>query len=392
LKDSKRKLDQSKSFGVILAVELPFWVSIESGEYNLPNEQELKLRNDLWLLSIGNIVDDPPNMISFFIMNEEQIENQDILSRLIVDSPHHHKRKMKTTLTCSLSIIPYKGTITANPNSDEWIRQIEKVTMNVVNHEKYHAFLQDINTFIDYYTTIIGPASTFGELRHVGFFDVKFRILLIIDNNGMRTLRSLTVTPDIRMADIPYPPFRVCKEGNSQRFREAIKKSNPPVFHQREWARILNHFREGRMQEALLSCAIVLEALSYAYWGKKAIQARKEGIKRGIAGWLRSRMHPKLQDEFDKTAELWDLRNVLVHDQPQLTEKDFQIIKAGIKTMGQLRPFFLQKIAPHEIDLRKEFAAFLEPTYMITADESVGKSVPIAIQWRREKDHYEERA
>ena len=137
----KLKLDMSKEFFVGIAVELPFWVSLESGRYTLPNERELNLRNDFWLLSVGNLVDTPPERIGFSILNEKQIEDQDLLAQLNRNDLQYHKRKMKTVFTRPLSIIPVEGAVTAKEGSEEWVGQIEGVLINCVPFKKHQELL-----------------------------------------------------------------------------------------------------------------------------------------------------------------------------------------------------------------------------------------------------------
>ncbi len=381
--EGRSNLDYSRKFNVAFAVELPFWISIESGKYKLPNGRELNLRNDLWLLTLGNIVDDPPNNLGFLILNEQQIDDQVLHDRLIGTSTHYHKRKMKTTLTRPIEIIPIEGALIAQPSTEGWTHQLEKVLMNVIPFEKHQELLDDINSFLDYYVAIISPALSFGEVRRVSFYDVMLRIIINEEVSGTVHLYSLRQTPDIRMADIPYPPFRVRVKGQSQQFRDVVQTLKAPAFHQIQWAQTLNHMREGRLQEALLSCAIILEALAYRYWSEKAIK------KKGMARWLRGLDHPHLQREFNTTADLWSLRNKVVHEQRVLTCENLEVIKAGIGALGRLRRFFLQKLDPEIVKMEHEFSSFLEPTYLIASKASVGKSVPVAIQWRREIDHYE---
>lgn len=379
------KLDYSRTFFVAFAVELPFWISIESGKYKLPNGRELNLRNDLWLLTLGNIVDDKPDDLGFLILNEKQINNQALHDRLVGKSSHYHKRKMKTTLTRPIDIVPIKGALTAQPGTKEWSDQLETVVMKVVPFEKHQELLDDINSLLDYYVAIISPALTFGEVRRVSFYDVMLRIIINEQAGGTVYYYSLNQTPDIRMADIPYPPFKVRVKGHSERFRETLETLKAPAFHKLQWAQTINHMREGRFQEALLSSAIVLEALAYRYWSEKEMKGKK-----GMANWLRRLDHQHFQKEFNAAADLWSLRNKVVHKQRALISKDIKVIMVGIRALGRLRKFFLKKLGPEMLKIEKDFSSFLEPTYLIASKNAIGKNVPVAIEWRREADHYEE--
>jgi len=385
-------LDPSRKFNAIFAVELPFWVSIESGTYTLPNEEdttpprELNLRNDLWLLSMGNIVDDKPENVQYYAMNEKQIEKQDIIDKLLDDrSQCYQKRKMKTTLTRPVEIIPVKGVVTAKTGTPEWIAQVEKVLMTTIPFEKHLELLDDINSLIDYYVAIVNPVLSFGDVRRVGFFDVMFRVVINVKTESANYLHSLRYTQDIKMADLPYPPYRVKVKGYSHRFKEAMMSPITPSFHQIQWAQTINHLREGRPQDALLSCAIVLEALAYQYWTKM------ERGNRGMARWLERLNHPQLQNEFNDAAKLWRLRNKVVHEQRVLTQTDVRIIMAGIKALTRLRTFFLLKLEPEILKIQKGFSSFLEPLYPSVTKEPVGKFMPMNIEWLREMDHYERR-
>jgi hypothetical protein len=149
--------------------------------------------------------------------------------------------------------------------------------------------------------------------------------------------------------------------------------------------------RESRFQEAAISCAVVLEALAYQYWDKKTIRKRRGKDKRGgMSPWLRQLNHPTLQNEFNDAADLWLLRNEIVHDQKLLTNDDIELIMRGLKAMGKLRWFFLDKIAPEQLKISKRFAGFFEQTPITSEKPKVGKFLPVSIQWRRETDHYEE--
>lgn len=55
--------DNTHDITVFLSIELPYWISIESGKYLLNSKRELNLRNNLFLVSIGNIIDGPISSI-----------------------------------------------------------------------------------------------------------------------------------------------------------------------------------------------------------------------------------------------------------------------------------------------------------------------------------------
>jgi hypothetical protein len=292
---------------------------------------------------------------------------------------------MKTTLTRPMEIIPKQGAITEKTGTPEWIGQVEMVLGTTIPFEKHIEMLADINSLIDYYVSIINPVLSFGDVRRVGLFDVMFRVLIQVKADAATYLHTLRYTHDIKTANLPYPPYKVKVKGDSKRFKEAMLISNTPAFHQIQWAQVINHIREERPREALLSCAILLEALAYQYW------TEKERGKKGMALFLRSLDHPTLQNEFNDAANMWSLRNKVVHKQHVLIQEDVMIIMAGIRALSKLRSFFLEKIGSEMLKIGKKFTKFLEPIHPVPVKEPVGKFMPLKIEWLREEDHYEKR-
>jgi hypothetical protein len=381
----------SPDISVFLSIELPFWVSMESGDYLLGTGQDFQLHNDFWLVTTGSIVDGPFND---YIVNEIQVENQEYLNRITANTAKYfHKRKMKTTFTRGLTIKQAK--ISAKEGTENWQRQLEKVVFHHVSVERCDQFLSDINSFLDQYCSLIIPSNNIREVRRVSFYETMLRVLVTVDITGARFLYSTKVTPDIQMADFPFPRFRVRRIGESSIFKELIQIGKTPSFHQLQWATTLNHNREQSYQEALLSAAIALESLSHVYLKAIGLKTREEreseiSSRRGMAGWIESLNPPNLNEECKEVARLWVLRNSIVHRQKKLVEKDIVTIKKGIRSLAKLREFFLSKAEPELAEMEEKFSDFLEPIQLGTAAAaSIKGIVPIQIEWRREKDHYQ---
>ena len=95
----------SPDISVFLSIELPFWVSIESGVYSLDSGTDFKVCNDYWLVATGNLVDGPFDKPFEYIVNETRVDDQDFLDRITGESGnYYHKKKMKTTFTRGLVI------------------------------------------------------------------------------------------------------------------------------------------------------------------------------------------------------------------------------------------------------------------------------------------------
>jgi hypothetical protein len=387
----------SPDISVFLSIELPFWVSIESGVYSLDSDTDFRLCNDYWLVATGNLVDGPFDKPFEYIVNETRVDDQDFLDRITGKSGmYYHKKKMKTTFTRGLVIQQAK--ISAEVRTEKGQRQLEKIVFHHVSVERCEQFLNDINSSLDYYCTLVSPLNPTREARRVSFYETKLRVLVALDSGGVRYLYSTQITPDERMADFPYPRFRVQRIGGSQVFKDLIQTIESPSFHQLQWTKTLNHNREQRHQEALLDAAITLETLVHLYLIDKGYKNKDEreavirGKKRnrGLAGWLKSLDISNLNDECDEVADLWTLRNDFVHEQKKLSEKEIRTIRKGIQSLTKLREFFLEKADTELLEKERKFSEFLEPIQLGTAvTGSIKGRVPIQIEWRLEKDHYQ---
>ncbi len=388
----------SPDITVYLTIELPFWISIESGTYSLDSNREFSFRNDFWLVITGNLIDGPIDRPFEFIVNETQVDDQEYLDRITGNSRkyyhkflnritgkskiYHHKRKMKTTITRGITISQAK--ISAKAGTEEWQRQLDKIVFHHVSKDRCNQLLNDINSFLDQYCTLISPSNPTREVRSVSFYETKLRLLVALVSGGIHYLYPTQITPDERMADFPYPRLRVKKIGESQVFNDLLQTSGEPDFHQLQWARALNQNREKRYQEALVNAAITLEAISHIY-----LEYVGQKRKSGFAPWLRSLKLPNLAEECEEVACLWLLRNDIVHKQKKITENEVEIIKNGIKALTKLREFFLEKAAPKLLENERRFSDFLIPIQLGTAVSTpIQDQVPIQMEWRREKDHY----
>ena len=104
----------------ILSIELPFWIPIESGDYTLTNKRILKLHNDFWLVSVGNIIDGPFDAPYEFIVNEIQVADQEYLERITGKAAkYYHKKKTKTTFTRAFTIAPTNEALSAQEGTEK---------------------------------------------------------------------------------------------------------------------------------------------------------------------------------------------------------------------------------------------------------------------------------
>jgi len=380
----------------ILSIELPFWIPIESGDYTLVNKRILKLHNDFWLVSVGNIIDGPFDAPYEFIVNEVQVTDQEYLERITGKAAkYYHKKKTKTTFTRAFTITPKNGALSAQEGTENWWQQLNRVVFSLISFDKYDELLSDINSFLDNYSTIIITSNHYREVRRVSFYETMLRILVWADTGEFRFLYHTQLAPDIRMADVPFPHFRVRRIGESRIFEETIQAIEIPSFHQLQWAKALNHNREKRYQETLLSASITLETLTYLYLAAQGFKSKSERNaeiknKGGLAGWIRALKPSNMAEECKEVASLWSLRNDVVHKQKKLLEKEIEVIKKGIQSLSKLRGFLLERIDPDLLKLEGRFSAFLEPIPIgTTTSESIDGKAPIRIEWRREKDHYQ---
>ncbi len=387
------KENDTDDIDVIIAFELPFWIPIESGEYSLDDNRIVRVNNDLWLVVTGNIIDGPHDTPFEYMVDETQVTDQKLIKHFFGNSAqYYHKEKMKTTLTRTFNITPKEGVISAEPRTESWEYQLETVVFSLINRKRYQDLLQDINSFIDLYCSYIETTNPVREVRNVSFYDIIVRALVTLKPQGTLILYPINIARDNKMMRIPQPSFRVQKKGNSDLFRRIILNHKTLTFHQLQWAKALNHNREKRYQEALLSGAIALESLIHQFLNARGIHHKNERIKEihGTSRWLRNLETPNLSEECKDVAKLWDLRNDIVHEQKVFSENENRIITSGIKSLESLRDFFLQTIDPDLLKKEKMFASFLEGIPLGTTErEPIDGLAPITFGWRREKDHYQ---
>jgi hypothetical protein len=210
------------------------------------------------------------------------------------------------------------------------------------------------------------------------------------------------VVPDYNMIDLPFPLFCICDEDNLKLLRNILESLEEPSFHQLQWIKTLNHIREKRYQEALLSAAVALEALVYNYLEVKGLERTI-----GIAAWVTTLVEP-LSKYFSKVnptseyvdywvrytcdhvAKLWRLRNSVVHERRILEKRDYQLIQDGITSLENLRKFLLNTVNPDLLNLESRFTSILKPVQI--HEEPVDHLYPmvtIELNWRRELDCYQ---
>jgi hypothetical protein len=381
---------------VALAIELPFWIPLKSGFYNLPKDRTLKIRNDLWMVSTGNTVDEPTGKFSDHIVNEDQVADDSHLEQLAGDDPRYfHKRKMKTTFTRSFSVPLAIGDIKADHLSEVWMQQIRRLVFGFLQKQEWlEGLLEDVNTFIDFYSSLVNPQNPSREIRRVSFFETMVNVRIVVFKKGQPYAEFIEkVSPDWATIELPFPAFRVTNHERLNDFKDTIVGLAPPEFHQIQWIKALNDRREKQYQEALIHAAITLESLVHMHlsalgYSKTQQKSIITGAK-GIAGWLEDLQHKRLADACNDAARLWRLRNHVVHNQKVLTKRDKETIHRGIDSIALVRMFLLQTGRPEVLSLETRFTDFLERIELGKAvDREVGKMVPMRFGWRREKDCY----
>jgi len=392
----KKELDTSNETIVSLAIELPYWIPIKSGEYTLQNNKSIKVRNDLWLVSTGNIADNP-DPFPDFIVNEEQVIDSDFLKKKTAGrSQYFHKSKLNTTITRTRSIIPLKGVISATPLSDEWVDQLERAVFGILQQQSViEGFLEDTNLFINLYSALISPQNPSREIRQVSFYETMIHVRIICRTDSFHFENLTRTTPDWKMVGQPYPPSRIRNHRELKAFKETLQLCAPPEFHQLEWIKTLNYHREKRYQEALLHATITLETLTHIYLSAKGVTSRtkrKQVIRKanGLAGWLLSLNIKGLKDECANVADLRKLRNDVVHKEKVLTREDIERVKSGIQSLALVRSHLLQTGKPEVLQLESKFKTFIEPVELGKAvSTNIGQMVPMRFEWRKEKDCYQ---
>jgi hypothetical protein len=399
MRDGKMKeieLDPSKEIIIDLAIELPFWIPIKSGEYSLKGDRSARIRNDLWLVSITNIVDGPVDQPFDHIVNEGQVTDKKFLQNLIRGhARYYHKRKMKTTFTRSLSIIPMKGAISAQPPSEVWQQQMSQLVFGLLQQQsRLEGFLDDINLFIDVYSTLINPQNPTREVRRVNFFETMVNVRMICKTEKYLGVIITKVTPDLKMAGLPFPAFRVKGNEKLSEFREIMRNLDGPAFHQLQWVKSLNYKREKRYQEGLIHTAITLESVVHLYLSAQGLskKERKKVLKKaeGISGWLRELKPKGLVEDCENVAELWKLRNKVVHEQKILLGNDIEQIQKGIQSFALVRTYLLHTGKSDVVELESKFSSFFEQVELGQAKGAkIGQMVQMKFGWRREKDCYQ---
>ena len=380
---------------VALAIELPYWIPIKSGDYTLHNERTIRLRNDLWMVSTGNVADDP-DPPSDFIANEEQVIDEAVLeNRTGGQAKYLHKRKMNTTFTRTISDISPEGLLLATRPSDDWIEQLNKTVFGTLqNQNRLDEFLEDANLFIDLYSTIINPRNASREVRQVSFYETMIHLRINLQTEHFRFENLTRITPDWKMVGQPYPPSRVTNHTILKEFCETIQSSPPVAFHQLEWVKTLNYRREKRYQDALLHASITLETIAHIHLFAKGIKSRnkrKEIIKKagGLGEWLLSLNIEGLSDECKRVTRLRTLRNDIVHREKVLAKDDIELVISGIDSLERVRTHLLHTGAPEILELESKFKSFLEPVELgRSLSGSVGQMVLMRFRWRKEKNCY----
>jgi len=360
---TKKELDNSNEIIVSLAIEVPYWIPIKSGEYQLQNNKSIKVRNDFWLVSTGNLVDNPDPF-------------PDFISR-------------------SHSIIPLKGIITATPLSIEWEAQLENTIFGILQQQsKIEEFLEDTNLFISLYSALISPKNASREVRQVSFYETMIHVRIICRNDKYHFENLTRMSPDWKTVGHPYPPSRVKDQAALKTFKDTISTSGPPEFHQLEWMKTINYRREKQYQDALLHATITLEALAHIYLAKSipSRKNRKQVIWNagGLAEWLLSLNIEGLKEESENVKQLRKLRNDVVHREKVLTDGDVEQVKSGIDSLTLVRSYLLQIGKPEILKLENKFTSFLDRVELGKAISSnVGQMVPLRFGWRKEKDCYQ---
>lgn len=84
-------------------------------------------------------------------------------------------------------------------------------------------FLDDINLFVDLYSTLINPHNPSREVRRVNFFETMVNVRIICKTEKYLGIIITKVTPDLKMAGLPFPAFRVKSNEELSKFRETIQ-------------------------------------------------------------------------------------------------------------------------------------------------------------------------
>jgi hypothetical protein len=401
----KVPIDKTHEITLTHSIELPFWIPIKSGEYKLPKNKKIKIRNDLWLVSIANIVDDPLDYSYEFIVDETQISDDECLKRITEGRARYfHKKKMKSTIIRDLRLYPFEGVFSEEPGSDTWKEQVQKAAFSGSPMYRIQEMLDDTNEFIDYYSSLISVNHQAGEMRRVSLYETMLRIFITAKVDDLEYSYPTKVVPDYHMADLPFPLFCIRDENRLTSLRDALESIEEPSFHQRQWIITLNHLREKRHQESLLSASVTFEALVHNY-----LEVKKLKKPKGLANWVtKPELAKQLSEYFsslnrafeevdywtnwtcEKIAALWRLRNSVVHQRRILTKRDSQLIEEGITGLGNLRTFILNTVNPDLLDLEKKYESILEPVQIDEKQtEPLSNLVTIKFDWRREIDCYQ---
>jgi hypothetical protein len=391
----KKEFDTSNQTTVSLAIELPYWISIKSGEYTLQNNKSIGVRNDYWLVSTENIADNP-DPFPDFIVNEEQVIDSDFLRKKTAGrSQYYHKRKMNTTFTRSHSVIPMKGVVVATPLSEEWKEQLEFAVFGILQQQSViEKFLEDANLFINLYSTLISPQNPSREVRQVSFYETMIHVRIICRTESFHFENLTRISPDWKTAGQPFPPSRVRDHTILETFKETLQNCSPPEFHQLVWLKTLNYRREKRYQDALLHASITLEALVHLYLSARGITSRKKRIEvikkaKGLGNWFVGLNIEGLKNELENVANLRSLRNDVVHKEKVLTNEDIELVKSGVQSLALVRTYLLQASKPEVLQLENKFNSFLEPIEQgKSVSPQIGTMVLLRYGWRKEKDCY----
>jgi hypothetical protein len=302
---------------------------------------------------------------------------------------------MKTTFTRSIPVPSLKGVVSAPPPTETWQLQIGQLVFGQIEQQsRLEEFLDDINMFIDLYSTLINPQNPSREVRRVNFFETMVNVRIICKTEKYHGEVITKVTPDWKMIDLPFPSSRVKGDEELTEFRDTIQNLDSPAFHQLQWVKALNHRREKRYEEALIHAAITLESLFHLYLSAQGLSEDERDIERrnakGLAGWFR-KLRPKgLVEECENVAELWKLRNKVVHEQKILSQKDIELILNGIQSLAIVRTYLLHTGKPEILKLENKFTSFLVRVELGQATGAkIGQMVQMKYGWRREQDCYQ---
>ena len=402
-------MDMTHRISISHSIELPFWIPIRSGEYSLPGNviRKLSLRNDLWLVSIANIIDSRLDHPYEFVVDEIQVSDSEYLENITGGkAQYYHKRKMKTTAIRNTSLLPFEGLFSEEPGSDAWKEQVKKVIEGTHGSHTAERILDDLNELIDRYCVLISVNHRAEEVRHVSLYEALVRIFVTAEAEGVRYSFPTTFIVDMSKADLPFPPYCIPDDEKFDSFQKTLESLEQPAFHQLQWVRTLNHVREKRFQEALLSATQALEALAHNYLKVKGLP-KKQIKKQGIASWICG-LEDQLSDFFtspdltseyldywvkvtcDSVARLWRLRNDVVHNEKVLTKRDIRTIDEGFVSLVNLRKFFLHVIDPDLITQEEEFASLLEEVQIERETDLSRTLTTLKYDWRREEDCYQE--